>query len=79
MASMLQLPGPAQKDVEKDKAVNHGKLTFVHIRNQTFCSVHHKKKTPPPFHRRRRTPRFSSTTKRYKKSANDLDTATYHH
>ena len=25
--------GTAQKDVEKDKAVNHGKLTFVHIRN----------------------------------------------
>jgi hypothetical protein len=36
--------GTAQKDVEKNKTVNHGKLTFVHIRNQALGGVHHEKR-----------------------------------
>src|SRR5437588_843613 len=32
--------GTAQKDIEKNKTVNHSKLTFVHIRNQTFGGMH---------------------------------------
>jgi len=36
--------GTAQKDIEKNKTVNHSKLTFVHIRNQTFGGMHHEKR-----------------------------------
>src|ERR1700745_2943039 len=67
--------GTAQKDVEKDKAVNHGELTFVHIRDQTIWRVNHKK-CHRHFTGGEEGRNSRQQTKRDKKSTSDLDPAT---
>src|SRR5437588_13132578 len=38
--------GTAQKDIEKNKTVNHNKLPFGQIRHQTFGAQQHAKRNP---------------------------------
>src|SRR5205807_9255945 len=65
----------AQKDVEKDKTVNHGELTFVHIRDETLWRVHHEK-CDRHFTGGDEGRNSRQQTKRDKKSADGLDPAT---